>query len=122
MNQKIIQVGNKKLLVLDMPEDANSDNIEHVYAELYYCSETIPLTHLCEIGYNCEILGFKTDLTESQWAEIVEVSNSGMHPDYHITNVNKIDRYVFHTAEWSGLSLLQANDCNYNNALIIEIL
>lgn len=103
MQQKIIQVGNKKLLVLDMPEGINKSKIEK--GNLYYYNDRGQGSMVKHVYPNHRLLGFKTDLTESQWEEIVERK-----------------WFSIATVAESGLSLLQANDCNYNNALIIEIL
>jgi hypothetical protein len=74
MQQKIIQVGNKKLWVLDMPcydpfiviPDYN-DGKPYLFFENNGEYVREKLTE----GVKYQITGFKTDLTESQWAEIV---------------------------------------------------
>lgn len=128
MRQKQIQVGNKKLLALDMPEDAIRPVIEYSYLRYtlckYYKPDQIEGTELFFLGDgDYEIIGFKNDITEEQWKEIVPYIErvwGGSYYDYTKPVKNKF-LYVG-TAKESGLSLLQANNIDYSNCLIIQVI
>lgn len=133
MQQKQIQVGNKKLLALDMPEDAIRPVIEYSYLRYTLCKhykpDQIEGTELFYLGDgDYEIIGFKNDITEEQWAEIVEKEPIYPYP-FHVLSSDVVlkdylkDEYnVLLTAKESGLSLLQANNIDYLNCLIIQVI
>lgn len=120
MRQKQIQVGNKKLLALDMPEEYPTVQIASYPRSGTFIMESGAMTlnawkHFLGKG-EYKIIGFKNDITEEQWEEIVEPSFGILYKDH--TN----EKYAFPTAKESGLSLLQANNIDYLNCLIIQVI
>lgn len=119
MNTKQIQVGSNKLLVLDMPVGAKDFKIfAHTWTlEPKYMPDLFRL--LLPIG-EYELVGLKDDITEEQWAEIVPCY--GIERYHNFKAPTQYVEYLYKTAKESGLSLLQANSCNYKNALIIRVI
>lgn len=118
MQQKQIQVGNKKLLALDIPEDINKAEI--INGNIVYSNGKSGRAIMYH-NPDLKVIGFKNDITEEQWAEIVEKIQLYHHIVYENYMNQSLDA-TFKTAKESGLSLLQANNIDYLNCLIIQVI
>lgn len=119
MKTETIELPGCELLLVKLPEDAHSieiDNIESV-SELYYKAKFGNMgivSHMHPLGGYWQSLGFAADITEEQWRGIVPRFKSswgtGYYPEFPLEKRqgNKRTKAGYDRATESGHSLLES--------------
>lgn len=103
-NIKLINTGKCNILAVMVPDGAWKFGITSGDRNLHYKIGTIRHIQKLPEG-NWQILGLSTGLTESQWREVIK-RQSTFGNDYYYYDIK-----AYKTAEESGISLLEANQC-----------